>query len=313
MVEIKQNIILTFNVDYDKIVKYIQNIVYLAYLMRIENKSLVRYPNILKDNINQEENEFILRMEEVDVYFKVTSNLVTDYFSYLEWFAYKTEPKSYEYYYTTQVYKTSPTSILLISNFKYSKDINIPIECINRERKRRINIYLNLTKNINQKEMEKLNVEYICINSSIELLWNILLNFKLVQKYVHFLGDRIEYNGKFLKKNLKINVYLNNKLLKFIVNKCSLEFGEGKIEFLIENIFDQKIILLLIGNEEKSVLYIFNVLKYSISEKDSLNLSNKKKGLLKKFKLIVENFINQKENELISNYFNKKNNQMNIL
>ena len=52
MVEIKQNIILTFNVDYDKIVKSIQNIVYLAYLMRIENKSLVRYPNILKENIN---------------------------------------------------------------------------------------------------------------------------------------------------------------------------------------------------------------------------------------------------------------------
>jgi hypothetical protein len=38
-----------------------------------------------------------------------------------------------------------------------------------------------------------------------------------------------------------------------------------------------------------------------------MNLSNKKRGLLKKFKLIIDNFINQKENQLINNYMNKRN------
>ena len=38
-----------------------------------------------------------------------------------------------------------------------------------------------------------------------------------------------------------------------------------------------------------------------------MNLSNKKRGLLKKIKLIIDNFINQKENQLINNYMNKRN------
>jgi hypothetical protein len=39
--------------------------------------------------------------------------------------------------------------------------------------------------------------------------------------------------------------------MKFIVNKCVLKLGEGKIEFFIQNIFDQKIVL--VGKEKKSV------------------------------------------------------------
>jgi len=42
MTEYKQNIILNLNFDYDKMVKSIQNVVCLAYLMRKQNKSLVR-------------------------------------------------------------------------------------------------------------------------------------------------------------------------------------------------------------------------------------------------------------------------------
>jgi len=46
--------------------------------------------------------------------------------------------------------------------------------------------------------------------------------------------------------------------MKLIVNKYVLKLGEGKIEFFIQNIFDQKIVL--VGKEEKSVFkYLMNI------------------------------------------------------
>ena len=49
--------------------------------------------------------------------------------------------------------------------------------------------------------MEKLAIVFSVINCKIELIWNILLNMKIINKYSGIISDIVNYEGNIIQKN----------------------------------------------------------------------------------------------------------------
>ena len=66
---------------------------------------------------------------------------------------------------------------------------------------------------------------------------------KLIHKYVHLIGKKVEYNGDIIKKDMIIKINDIKERKKFIslakVNKCRLIKNESTKECLIELLYSK--------------------------------------------------------------------------
>ena len=298
-----QAMLLPIKAKKELIQKSIINLSYFTYFVRKLSKSYVKYPFFIKGNPNEDEGATFIQVFDnyIKVYNKIKSMVETDYFTRIVYKSYKTIPSSFEFEYVITILYTGIESCLLISNFRYSRKISLPISSIYYEKEKRIRIFLYIQKQILENELDKMHIDEILINAPIKLVYDILLNLKLVNKYIKFLGELIDYDGSIIKENTIIKIflkengkyihYLNAKIDKLInnVNESLIIIKKDSDKY--KNNIIEKIILIIYGEENNSMFYIINLFNDNLPHNVLNNLSKKKKNMLCKFKKIIENYL----------------------
>jgi len=186
-----QNFFYTFSHSYNEIINSFKNILNFSYLTRRERLSIIKYPFFLVgDPSNDIGAKFIQRTEEnVDIYFKVNKLIETDYYTEIELFSYKTVPKSMDYIYRIRIINSNyyANKTLIISEYEYSKDVIIDQEFIALELNRRRKIYKNIDKLLSMNYLNKFDIKASLINANIKIVFDIMLNLKLVHKFLNIL------------------------------------------------------------------------------------------------------------------------------
>lgn len=107
----------------------------------------------------------------------------TDYWTHIEYFAYRTYPITFPYTFVLNVHYVSDS-----------------IEVRKQERERRMKMFKNVERMIISKEYTKFNIEYVLIKAKTGIVWELMLNMKSFNKLVKVLSDDIDYEGKTCKK-----------------------------------------------------------------------------------------------------------------
>ena len=322
-----QIIITPMHNRYEIISEIIKNIIHFTHFLRLYNGSLSKYPIFKCNNNSQWEigSEFTLLIEErIQIYFRLKTLIETDYYTHVEYFAYKTEPESFQYSFIMNVHYISPNTCLLITNYRYPNSVHLPSTNILNEAKRRRKIYKNMEHKIIQGFYHRFNIEYINIHSPMNLIWELLLNLKVLHKFVHILGDKIDYEGKMLSKGTIIKIvscapYIKNKSVEQQAEVISLKQMEMECEIVFQTVqhcfknTHEYIIKLFLykgeGNNSCTV-YMINLFDYDVDSKVIKELGMKKKHLLAHLKTIIESYMNTL-NKIPQNVVNGKNNSNN--
>ena len=302
-----QAMVLNIKAKRELIQKSIINLSYFTYFMRKISKSYVKYPFFIEGNPSEDEGATFIQIFDnyIKVYNKIKTKIETDYFIRVIYKSYKTVPSSFEFEYIVTIIFTGIESCVLFSNFRYSKNISLPISSIYYEKEKRMKIFLYIQKQILEKELDKMDIGEILINAPLKLVYDIFLNLKLVNKYIKFLGELIDYDGNIIKENMIIKIfvnengkyihYLNAKVDKLINNgnECLIIITKDSDKY--KNDIQEKIILILYGEENNCMFYMINLFNKNLSENILNKLSNQKKNMLCKLKRIIENYLkNQK-------------------
>ena len=215
----------------------------------------------------------------------------TDYWTHIEYFAYRTYPITFSYTFVLNVHYVSDSLCIVYSSFTYPKNVHLPIEVRKQERERRMKMFKNVERMIISKE-------YVLIKAKMGIVWELMLNMKSFNKLVKVLSDDIDYEGKTLQKGKIVKLIYNISKRALIQEVEVSSLTESEIEFYLkekknQKIPEQKISLLLYkGENEHCVLYMFNIFNISIEEKLQREMSTKKRTTLNKIKKIVESYVN---------------------
>ena len=321
-----QLLLTPMNNRYEIISKIIQNIIHFAHFLRLYDESLSKYP-IFKCNNSQWEvgSEFTLLVEErIQIHFCLKTLIETDYYTHVEYFAYKTEPESFQYSFIMNVHYLSQNTCLLITNYMYPNSVHLPTTNLSNETKRRRKLYKNIEYKITQGFYHRFNIEYVNIHSPMSLIWELLLNLKSLHKFVHILGDKIDYEGKMLSKGTIIKIeshepYTKDNYFEQQAEVISFKHMEMECEIVfhtVQNCFNnihEHIIKLFLYKGEGSnncTVYMINLFDCDIDSKINKELGIKKKNILTRLKIIVESYMNTL-NKIPQNAVNGKNNSNN--
>ena len=293
----KQSISIHIKAQPELILKSIKNLSYFSYFTREISKTFIKYPFFIKGNPSEDEGATFIQIfdEHVKVYMKVKTLIQTDYFVQIIYQAYKTIPTSFEFEYNIALFFTGIEYCLLCSNYKYSKIISLPRVSLYDERERRKKIFLNIQKKLFDKFLDKIDICEILIHANFKLVFDILLNMKLVNKYIQLFGEIIDYNGNVIKENKIITIYKkeNNILkedIKIKILKIEKKENEGKLSFEKDIINKEKITFIIYGDEENTMLYMINKFNENLEPNFINNLLIEKKYKLSKLKKIIENY-----------------------
>ena len=307
------NIFYIFPHPYNEIIKSIKNILNFSYLTRRERLSIIKYPFFLVgDPSNDVGAKFIQRTEDnIDIYFKVTKLIETDYYTEIEFFSYKSDPKSMDFRSRIRIVNSNfyANKTFIISEYEYSKDIIIDEEFIALELNRRKKIFKNIDKLLSMDYLNKFDIKASLINANIKIVFDIILNLKLVNKFLNFLGKSVTYDGKLLKKELNVNFlwwnYSLKKLTEYnsIITELHFDSKESLIEFSVKenkekNIQEQKIKFLFYGRENKTMFFWINEFYENFSVEKIIYLGNNKNLILNKLKKFIENYQNKEISKL---------------
>ena len=263
--------------------------------------SFSKYPVFIKE-LDQCDigTEFSLFFENrITIFFRLITLVETDYWTHIEYFAYRTYPITFSYTFVLNVHYVSDSLCIVFSSFTYPKNVHLPIEVRKQERERRMKMFKNVERMIISKEYTKFNIEYVLIKAKMGIVWELMLNMKSFNKLVKVLSDDIDYEGKTLQKGkiVKLIYNISKRALIQEVEVSSLTESENEceIEFYLkekknQKIPEQKISLLLYKGENEHCM--FNIFNISIEEKLQREMSTKKRTTLNKIKKIVESYVN---------------------
>ena len=308
---------------YEIISEIIKNIIHFTHFLRFYDESLSKYPIFKCNNNSQWEigSEFTLLFEErIQIYFRLKTLIETDYYAHVEYFAYKTEPESFQYSFIMNVHYISPNTCLLITNYRYPNSVHLPSINILNETKRRRKIYKNMEHKIIQGFYHRFNIEYVNIHSPMNLIWELLLNLKALHKVVHILGDKIDYKGKMLSKGTNIKIvsrvpYIKNKYveqhaevtsLKQMEMECEIVFHTVQHDFKNTHEYIIKLFLYKGEGNNSCTVYMINLFDCDVDSKVNKELGIKKKHLLTHLKTIIESYMTTL-NKIPQNVVNGKN------
>ena len=302
MEKYKQSITLHIKGKPELILKSIKNLSYFSYFTKEISKNFLKFPFFIKGNPSEDEGATFIQIfdQHIKVYMKVKSLIQTDYFVKIIYKAYKTIPTSFEFEYNVIFFFTGIENCLLYSGYKYSKKISLPRVSVYDERERRKKIFLNIQKQLFDKILNKIDICEILIHANFKLVFDILLNMKLVNKYIQIFGEIIDYNGNVIKENNIITIYKkeNNTLKEDIyikIVKIEKKENEGILSFQKENINKEKIIFIIYGDEENTMLYMVNKFNDILEPNILNNLLIEKKKKLSRLKKIIENYYKNHE------------------
>ena len=293
--------------NYCHIINGTYNMVLSCHFQRQYTKNL-SYPMIIKGNLKEKGSKFIIKRPDLNLYifYEINELIITDYYSRFKYHVYKTIPETYEYDYIVEIRYINEDECNFLVSFIFDHRIYLSEEEMLEEIKFKKILYKNITRALRNSGILKIATIYTTIKSKIELIIDILKNMKVINKYAHILGDKIEYEGKILKKNTLINlVEYNDKEVfksKAKVQNCFLSKSEISKEYVLELVFDKeknfsfdlakaKIkILIYEYNDECSIYILYYFFNNQKNELFLYNFKNVKQRELIKFKNIIENY-----------------------
>jgi len=307
---ISQPLLMNCKCNYSHMILGTYNLVFSCQFQKKYNKEF-SYPIILRGNLKEKGSRFILKMGELYIFYEISDIIITDYYAIFKFHVYKTIPETFEFDHFVEVrYENENEFTLFIVHSvqdKYLTQDDILLSLKNRKE-----IYINIENSLRQFELLKMASVHQIINCKIELIWDIIRNMKILNKYNHLLADQIEYNGKLLKKDKIIKLIdKNNKTSYELIAKvknCEIKKSKIEKEFGIQIIaskdknsfafnFLKKIIIHVYEYEEKCTFHLLFFFR-DILSKDKFFIINKEKNLeLIKFKNIVENYRESKLNK----------------
>ena len=219
------SLLLNLNCNYEHcILGYYDATLALHLNREFEPYKNLSYPIVIKGNMKQKGSKFLVRRPDLGVlmFYKVEEIMITDYYSRFKYLIYKTIPKTFIYTHLVEIRYINENQCDLRASLYFDEYILSESEfkeLLNHMIKLHRSIELSLRTYI----ARKLSNIFTVINCNIELIFNILRNLKMVNKYVHFFGNKINYDGEVLKKNNNIQIQYKNKF-KYIanVNRCKI-------------------------------------------------------------------------------------------
>ena len=305
----RQFLITPLHNRYDITTEIIKNIVHFAHFLRLCDESLSKYP-IFKSNTTHWEigTEFSLLVEDrIQIHFRLKTLVETDYYTHVEYFAYKTDPESFQYSFVMNAHYLTQGTCLLITNYMYPNTVNLPSTNQTKETKRRHKLYRNMEYKIMHGFYQRFNVEYINISSPMQLIWELILNLKSLQKFVHILGDKVDYEGKVISKGTIINVlsqphypakgnYVEQEIEVTTLNQSEMEceivlhIRRGSFKYSHEHII--KFFIYKGEGSNNCTFYMINLFDCDVEKAIITEMGIKKRTILIRLKTMVESYVN---------------------
>ena len=310
--EKEQSLLLNYKCKYNHFVMAYYNAAYAVHFFRyFDLYKNLSYPFILTGDLKRKGTKFMLRRPDLGilVFYEILESFVTDYYSRFKYLIYTTNPETFIYIHLVEVRYINEDQCDIRSSLIYDNKIFLSEKELQENLRLEYMIYKQIEISLSNYYMQKLAIVYTIFNNKIELIWNILLNMKLLHKYTFILADKINYKGNILKKNDIIELIENNKNdcpIKSIakVKKCKISSKdkdltkEGIIELLfkddeINNLPKKKtkIYLRIYEYEGKCSMYIFYYFLNNQSFKFLGNFTHKKIKELETLKNIIEKYI----------------------
>ena len=308
-----QSLLLNYNCKYNHFIAAYYNAAYIIHLFRdFEVYNNLSYPYILKGNLKGKGTKFMLRRPDLGVlmFYEIEEFIITDYYSRFKYYIYKTIPETFNFIHLVEVRYINEDQCDIRSSLIYDNKIFLSEKELQQTLLLKFKVYKQIEISLRDYIMEKLAIVFSVINCKIELIWNILLNMKIINKYSGIISDIVNYEGNIIQKNDIIELIFyeeTNKIEKKYnakVNKCKISkknlTKSGLIELLIEKdeindsqFTKNKIILRIYEFKGKSSMYI---IYYFLNDQhynylvDFVRMKNKELYL---FKNIVENYNNK--------------------
>jgi len=280
----------------------------LSCLFQKENNLRTTFPIMIKGDFKEKGSKFIIKRPDLslDIFYELKELIMTDYYAKFIYHIYKTIPESFEYDHIIEVRYINEDECIFFTSFVYENHIFLSEKEIQEEIHFRRNLYRNIVISLRKFEILKICIANIVIESKIELIWNVIRNMKMIHKYSHLLGDKVNYDGKIIKKDSEIQIINIKNKSKHILNakidrclkrntnttkSCIIEFSfqdndddksSSSLKKININIYEYK------GKCSMYILFFFNNIQKNIER--FLNYSKIKNRELSKFKYIIENY-----------------------
>ena len=263
--EFKQAIIVPMKQKHFEISKHIVDMVIYCHSVNKVKNNLISLPFNLTGKIGEVGTKYILKVLQTNmlVFYEYIEIISTDYFTHLKAHAYKTIPKTFEYYHVIDIFDDGKGQSLICSSFVYDNDIHIYDYIVHEEMLHREILLKHLNNYIGYNEYMKYFYTLIDININLDLIWKILLNMKMVHKYAKILCHEVKYENNLINKGIEIDLVYRKKTIKGKIEKLTKSKNKGNIKIYkhdenTEKIFPlKKINIIIYEYDNKVTMYIF--------------------------------------------------------
>ena len=271
------------------------------------------YPFIIEGGIKQKGNKFMVRRHDLNmnIFYELIDSTITDYYSKFKYKIFKTIPESYKYIHQVEIRYINEDECTVLSSIIFDKNLFFAEKEMKIVANFQKNLYKTISRNLQKFTVLKLSTAYTTIKCNIELIWDIIRNMKMIHKYIHLIGNVVNYNGQIIKKDIIMEIIKSKGKQKYLftakVNKCKIIKNDLTKESIIELLFKRekdkelkdlppfsptKIIIRIYelnGICSLYILYFFvHIHDYALME----TFTKMKNKELMKFKDMIENYKN---------------------
>lgn len=309
-IKIINSLAMHYRCNYSHFLKIMMNKIYGCHLFRdFRMYKDLTYPILIEGDLKRKGANFIVRRPDlrVIIFYKVIESVVTDYYCNFKFEIYKTIPETFEYIHQVEVRYVNEDECFIKSTLFYNEKIVFSDKDIKSLILFEKTIYKSIESSLRKFIIFKLSVVYTLINSNIEIIWDIIRNLKLVNKFTHLLCDKINYKGNAVEENSIIELIKvrDKKNIKSIakINNCKFKTFDLIKEFIIELLFhkekdknkiepfsERKIIIRGYEYNGKCTIYLFYYFFNNHLSTDLEKFNKMKSQELEKFKNIIEHY-----------------------
>jgi len=305
--EISQALMVHCRCNFSNMIVGVYDMVLSCRFQREYDKN-ISYPIIINGKLKEKGSKFIIKRADLNLYifYEVTDIIITDYYALFKYHVYKTIPETCEYDYFLEVNYINEDQCDFYFCFIFDKKLYFSEKEMQDEIKFRKNIFKNIEISLRKFEILKIANVYTTINCKIELIFDVLKNMKMINKYCHILANEVKYKGEILKVNNLIHLieYIGKikhesiaKVKKFNITKdnttkeCNIELTFQNDKNSLSYFSKTKIVIIIYEYNDFCSIYLFYF--FYNTQKNKENYSNfikSKQRELTKFKNIIENY-----------------------
>ena len=231
----KQAIIVPLNQNHRGVSNCVLDTVINCHLSKQLNNVAISLPVIIDGKIGTVGFKFMLKLldSNISIFYEFVEVISTDYFTRLKVHAYKTIPKTFDFYLVIDILNNETNKSIIYSSFIYNDNIMISDFLTKQEMLKREILFKNIEIYMGNNEHKKFFYTGVNININLDLVWKMLLNMKTIQKYAKIISKEIKYNENILQKGTEVElVYHNNNYINGKILKCMKTDDYGIIKII---------------------------------------------------------------------------------